>query len=128
MLEWVLQWLNRTSDVTDHVRSYTGLDIQRILSHRPLIDVDSALGRPMPLWKAFLQHSSLGGYWAQHRVEDREHYGMGFRNKSPSPDAKVKERPTAPVAALRCGSGKLTVTARLEGGLNTTSPCSNCLV
>lgn len=46
----------------------------RVFAHEPLIELDDAAGRPMPIWDEFVSNSRLGPYWEparyQHRLAD----------------------------------------------------------
>ncbi len=62
-MEWALPWLN---SVAGHVAQdeLAGLvDWGRVAAHRPLLTMDEAFGRPMRLYREFLQHPTLDDYW-----------------------------------------------------------------
>lgn len=59
----MLEWLNDTSGRASQGPSAKNLDIEAILKHRPLLTMDEFMGRRIPLWKEFLQHPTLDGYW-----------------------------------------------------------------
>ena len=63
-LGWALEWLNDVSGRASQGPSTAALDRAAIAAHRPLISMDEFMGRRMPLWKAFLEHSTLDDYWA----------------------------------------------------------------
>jgi putative CocE/NonD family hydrolase len=62
-LAWSIQWLNGTSARSEQGANAEGLDMKEILKHRPLVTVDEAFGRRMPLYRAFLQHDTMDDYW-----------------------------------------------------------------
>lgn len=61
-LGWALQWLNTTSGRITQSDSAMR-DADRVLEHRPLITSDEALGRRMPLYREFLEHSTVDDLW-----------------------------------------------------------------
>lgn len=44
-----------------------------ILKHRPLLTADERLGRKMPLYRLWLDHPTLDGYWQRLRLTDRDY-------------------------------------------------------
>jgi len=61
LMESMLNWVNLTS-----YRASTGtdgLDTRAIYNHRPILTMDDALGRHMRLFREFLEHDTLDGYW-----------------------------------------------------------------
>ena len=63
-LGWAIDWLNDTSARSSQRAGADALDWETILAHRPLFTLDDFMGRRIPLWKEFLQHSTLDEYWA----------------------------------------------------------------
>src|SRR5438445_3433115 len=59
----MLGWINATSGRMYQRANAVGLDWNGIYQHRPLLTMDEALGRRLPLWRAFLEHSTLDDYW-----------------------------------------------------------------
>ena len=57
-----LTWLNITSARTFQT-NFFGMDMNKIMQHRPLITMDSAMGREMRLYREWLTHSTLDEYW-----------------------------------------------------------------
>lgn len=57
-----LTWLNITSGRTFQ-SNFFGMDMNKIMQHRPLITMDSAMGREMRLYREFLRHSTIDDYW-----------------------------------------------------------------
>jgi hypothetical protein len=49
-----IQWFNRMSGNWDKAGVTTGLDWERIFQHRPLLSLDEAMGRIMPLYRKVL--------------------------------------------------------------------------
>lgn len=62
-LEWALHWLNGVSGRINQEASEGLLDWKQIYSHRPLLTMDEAMGRPMRLYREFLEHDTLDDYW-----------------------------------------------------------------
>jgi len=62
MMQWALQWINGTSG---HVAQSNAqdLDWDRVFQHRPLISMDSVMGREMPLYNKFLENPEQNEYW-----------------------------------------------------------------
>ncbi len=63
MLQWAISWLNGTSGHIDQGPNADGLDMKAILNHRPLLDIGEVFGRRMPLYREFLEHDTMDGYW-----------------------------------------------------------------
>lgn len=63
MMMWSLQWINDTSGRISQGPNMETLDWAHIFSHRPLLTMDEALGRRMPLYREFLQHPTMDAYW-----------------------------------------------------------------
>ncbi|HEY3116386.1 MAG TPA: CocE/NonD family hydrolase, partial [Chloroflexota bacterium] len=59
---WALNWLNGTSGRTQQGNT-DGIDWDKILAHRPLRTADSVMGRPMRLYREFLQNPLMASYW-----------------------------------------------------------------
>jgi len=67
-MRWALSWLNGTSGKINQDPNTEGLDWDRIFAHRPLLTMDEAMGRKMPLYREFLQHDTLDAYWRRIRL------------------------------------------------------------
>lgn len=63
MHQWALNWINGTSGRISQGENATGVDAERLLAHRPLLSADSAMGRTMPLYRAFLENPLMNDYW-----------------------------------------------------------------
>jgi putative CocE/NonD family hydrolase len=61
-MEWALNWTNDTSGRSAQVNA-TGVDWMRVFAHRPLLTMDEAIGRRIPLYREFLEHSTFDAYW-----------------------------------------------------------------
>jgi putative CocE/NonD family hydrolase len=61
-MSWALHWVNGTS-ARIRQADPVGVDWKEIFKHRPLITMDEAMGRRMPLYRDFLQHATLDDYW-----------------------------------------------------------------
>jgi len=62
---WALWWINLTSGRIDQSASVQFIDLDKIYWHRPLISMDELFGRPMKMYKRFLEHSTFDDYWAR---------------------------------------------------------------
>jgi putative CocE/NonD family hydrolase len=60
--QWSLGWLNGTSGRNQQGNTQ-GVDWQKVLNHRPLLTADSVLGRPMRLYREFIQNAGNNAYW-----------------------------------------------------------------
>lgn len=60
--QFSLMWLNLVSGVIEQ-RNFADEDWDRIQQHRPLLTADEAMGRRMPRYREWLQHSTLDDYW-----------------------------------------------------------------
>jgi putative CocE/NonD family hydrolase len=61
-MAWALNWINGTSGRSSQVND-AGVDWRSVFQHRPLLTMDEAMGRKMPLYRDFLEHSTLDDYW-----------------------------------------------------------------
>lgn len=72
-LDWALSWVNRTSARSAQLESeQMGVDLQEIYAHRPLLTMDEAYGRTMPLYRNFLKHPTLDDYWRRIQFADED--------------------------------------------------------
>jgi len=62
MFEWAIQWGNYVSERSLQRSNTAGLNMKEILDHRPLLTVDEAFGRPMPIYRELLEHNTLDEY------------------------------------------------------------------
>jgi len=62
-VDWSINWLNLTSGHLEQGANAASLKMDAILKHRPLLTLDEAFGRHMPLYRDFLTHSTLDDYW-----------------------------------------------------------------
>ncbi|MFC4312239.1 CocE/NonD family hydrolase [Steroidobacter flavus] len=63
-MDWAVHWLNRTAaKVAQFDSDAAKLDMDRIDAHRPLLTMDDAYGRHMPMYRDFMQHSTMDDYW-----------------------------------------------------------------
>jgi len=60
---WALNWINGVSGRISQGPNLAGLDMAAVLAHRPLLTADSAMGRPMGLYRDFLTHPLMTDYW-----------------------------------------------------------------
>lgn len=63
LMMWALGWVNATSGKIDQMPHMASLDWTRIHAHRPLLTMDEAMGRKMPLYREILQHHTKADYW-----------------------------------------------------------------
>ncbi|MBI4541087.1 MAG: CocE/NonD family hydrolase [Gemmatimonadetes bacterium] len=63
MMQWALNWINGTSARISQNPNLDGTDWERVFQHRPLLTMDEAMGRRMPLYRDFLTHSTRDAYW-----------------------------------------------------------------
>ncbi len=62
MMQWALSWINGTSGRMGQGNA-TNLDWDKIYQHRPLLTMDSVMGRVMPLYRDFLTNPVMNDYW-----------------------------------------------------------------
>ncbi|MDA8343896.1 MAG: CocE/NonD family hydrolase [Thermaerobacter sp.] len=62
-------WYHMTSGRT--MQDTQAPDWMRIYDHLPLLTMDEALGRDLPLWREALSHQSLDEYWQSLSYQDR---------------------------------------------------------
>jgi putative CocE/NonD family hydrolase len=58
-----LAWANEVSGRVDQEDSSEGVNWEKVFAHRPLLTADAVMGRTMPLYRAWLNHSTTGPYW-----------------------------------------------------------------
>ncbi len=63
MMMWALMWLNETSGHVSQAGNMGATDLAKVFSHRPLLTMDEAFGRRMPLFRQFVEHDLLDDYW-----------------------------------------------------------------
>lgn len=63
MMQWAVSWLNDVSGRISQGPNLAAADMDAIYAHRPLLTMDEAAGRRMPLFREFLQHDTLDDYW-----------------------------------------------------------------
>ena len=67
--DWALHWLNRFGpDRVDPGK----VDWAQVARHRPLRTMDSVMGRVMPIYRDFLDHSTMDGYWRKLQYFDED--------------------------------------------------------
>ena len=62
LMGWAVSWIAGTSGRIPQ-SNLRGVDMDRVYQHRPLITMDEAAGRKMPLYKAILEHDTVDDYW-----------------------------------------------------------------
>lgn len=63
MMQWALSWMNGTSERIGQGENGSRTDWEKVYAHRPLITMDSVMGRAMPLYRDALTHSTTDEYW-----------------------------------------------------------------
>ncbi|MFC3050690.1 CocE/NonD family hydrolase [Kordiimonas pumila] len=63
MMSWALFWLNDTSGHDGQGANSLTINWDKVFQHRPLLTMDEAMGRKMPMYRDFLTHSTLDDYW-----------------------------------------------------------------
>ncbi len=66
---WALQWL---SQFGKHPVDPKTVDWAKLARHRPLRTLDSVMGRSLPIYRDFLDHSTLDDYWAKLQYFDED--------------------------------------------------------
>jgi len=61
--QFALDWLNGTSGRISQDGNAGGIGWERVLAHRPLLTADSVMGRPMRLYREWVQNPLLNAYW-----------------------------------------------------------------
>ena len=61
--EFSLTWLNDVSGNASQGANAAGVDWAKVYAHRPMLTADSVLGRRMRLYREWVQHPTLDGYW-----------------------------------------------------------------
>ena len=75
-MEWALGWINGTSGRIGQNENAMLTDRDAVFAHRPLISMDSVMGRVMPLYRDFLQHPTEDAYWDRILFDDEDFEGM----------------------------------------------------
>ncbi len=66
---WALNWLNRFGP--NRVDPKT-VDWGKVARHRPLRTMDSVMGRVMPIYRDFIDHSTMDDYWRKLQYFDED--------------------------------------------------------
>ena len=72
LMKWSLDWINGTSGRTAQGPVTGATDWEAVYAHRPLITMDDAMGRDMPLYNDFLGHSTRDAYWDRILFKDED--------------------------------------------------------
>ncbi len=70
---WNLPWMNAVSGKTLQWNTAQLIDWKKVCFHLPLNTMDKALGRSMPRWAEYMEHSTLDDYWKRYIFTD-EHF------------------------------------------------------
>lgn len=62
-MQWSLTWINSTSARSAQNGLLADLDWDEVFKHRPLLTMDEAMGRKMPLYRKFISHPTEDEYW-----------------------------------------------------------------
>ena len=76
LMKWSLDWINGTSGRTAQGPVMGVTDWDAVYAHRPLITMDDAMGRDMPLYNDFLNHPTRDAYWDRILFEDEDFAGI----------------------------------------------------
>jgi len=72
-VSWALSWLNSTTSRSGEEGERVGPGrMDSVLRHRPLVTMDSVLGRRLPLYREFLEHPTLDGYWKRIQFDAKD--------------------------------------------------------
>jgi len=63
LMEWALDWMNGTAGRIGQGANAGRTDWDKVYAHRPLITMDSVMGRAIPLYRDALTHSTADEYW-----------------------------------------------------------------
>ena len=63
LMEWALDWMNGTAGRIGQGANAGHTDWDKVYAHRPLITMDSVMGRAIPLYRDALTHSTADEYW-----------------------------------------------------------------
>lgn len=63
VMGWSIPWLNVVQGRIYQSPNARGVDWDRVFEHRPLLTMDEALGRRIPLYRQFLEHPDWDPYW-----------------------------------------------------------------
>jgi predicted acyl esterase len=69
LMGWAVPWTNTVSGRIYQGGNTAGVEWDEVYRHRPLLTMDEAFGRPMPLYRQFVEHPDQDLYW------DRLHFG-----------------------------------------------------
>ena len=72
LMKWSLDWINGTSGRTAQGPVMGATDWELVYAHRPLITMDDAMGRDMPLYNDFLNHPTRDAYWDRILFKDED--------------------------------------------------------
>ena len=75
-MEWAIGWINGTSGRIGQNENLVLTDRDAVFAHRPLITMDSVMGRVMPLYRDFLRHSTEDPYWDRILFDDEDFQGI----------------------------------------------------
>ena len=76
-LEWALPWLNETSGRVSQGDLNGLVHWDSLAVQRPLVRLDSLMGRPMPLYQRFLAHDTRDWFWKRIHFTDRDFAAIG---------------------------------------------------
>ncbi len=75
-MEWALGWINGTSGRIGQNENAMLTDRDAVFVHRPILTMDSVMGRVMPLYRDFLAHPTADAYWDRILFDDEDFAGM----------------------------------------------------
>lgn len=62
---WPMSWIPWLNITSGHIfqSNFSSVDMQKVLMHRPIISIDSVMGRKMHFYREWLTHSTLDEYY-----------------------------------------------------------------
>lgn len=65
LMGWALPWTNLVSGRIYQDGNTVGVDWNQVYTHRPLLTMDEAMGRLMPLYRDFVEHPDHDPHWEE---------------------------------------------------------------
>ncbi len=74
-MQWALGWINGTSGRISQDNAIM-VDWDEVFEHRPLLTMDSVMGRKMPLYRDFLLNHTMNDYWKRIQFTEEDFRSM----------------------------------------------------
>ena len=71
-MEWAIPWLNSVAGRVPQGDLVELVKWSEVMHHRPLETMDAAFGRPMRLYREFLEHSTFDEYWQRIQLSPQD--------------------------------------------------------